>query len=566
MILRKKIESYSLPVLLLLTCFKIPAFREEGLVLQYSLAALILVIFFFTKKEELQVSPILFIVVLTYFTWAIVSTIQAPSISLAVKSVSRDLVFAALIISVPYFLKHSSWLSFLKITFLLNAILSIYQKAAQGEDGTGLLHNPNILAFFICLSVVILLIKEDKKLIRLGFVVLAFFSIFSSGSWLYLGLFTLVFIVFGLNEYSPLSKRSVAKNVILIIAIASIPIFYYIIFSSSITVRFALWESSFKLFKTELIVGTGPGTWLLHFPASGQSELLSSFGHVVFLRPHSEWIRLFSEQGVLGALCVLIIFGFFFIKLFKSKYSINFNYLLIGMLTISADFSLNFSREIFSISLVVAILIAHISQPGIRTRNRFQLKYLLGVPLALIFLASIPYLYNSFQLQSAARGGQSLEAKQRKLENVNRTIFPLDPLSSESVDAVQGKLLLKTDIPKAKSLLYKAIELTPENCQTNLALANLLVQSNSEKALKYYDKSLQNCPCYLEAAIDKSVLIYNNGDPINAYRVLKASCSDNQTKTNNLKAYIQTVERQLEGSNSRDSIEMYRRFLDRNRY
>ncbi|MBN1296555.1 O-antigen ligase family protein [bacterium] len=87
-------------------------------------------------------------------------------------------------------------------------------------------------------------------------------------------------------------------------------------FLSDLALRPAIWKSSLNMIDSpvRLLIGRGPGTWFIHFPASRGASFLHRFRRTENIRhAHNEYIEQITESGVIGtALFLCLTAGFFF--------------------------------------------------------------------------------------------------------------------------------------------------------------------------------------------------------------------------------------------------------------
>ncbi len=86
---------------------------------------------------------------------------------------------------------------------------------------------------------------------------------------------------------------------------------------SSIDERFTLWSITGSMIVDHPLGGVGPGNWKIHMPSYGMEKLRSRFGNLNFIRPHNDFLWVFSETGILGFAAFLGIFITAFLFLWK---------------------------------------------------------------------------------------------------------------------------------------------------------------------------------------------------------------------------------------------------------
>ncbi len=79
--------------------------------------------------------------------------------------------------------------------------------------------------------------------------------------------------------------------------------------------RLDMWESSFKLFSESKLLGKGCGNWFLEYQKYGIGQFNAVFDHSgYFSHPHSQYLHILSELGLVGLLLYLfVIFYFLFL-------------------------------------------------------------------------------------------------------------------------------------------------------------------------------------------------------------------------------------------------------------
>jgi tetratricopeptide (TPR) repeat protein len=270
---------------------------------------------------------------------------------------------------------------------------------------------------------------------------------------------------------------------------------------SSGNIRISIWNDAWKLFKSDIMFGSGFETFSYFFP-SYQSEGIFS---KVYSFAHNDYLQLLCEIGIVGMLSVIIMFFYMFMKCLKNKKNSMF---------------------------ILTIVFCSFSSVAIHSIFNFNI-YIPGIILLLVFLLSWVFP-NRNEYQSL----NELKLKQKPLFYFSLfsylTLFFLTlVLNTFTLKDCYGKYLNE----KAFSLLeYKN---TAETVPLNSEYTFILGKAHHHLALN--NKNIEIQKMYLTKAMNcfsKSIAL--NGNYSKAYECL-ALTKDNLSRLNKTNLYSEIV-------------------------
>lgn len=113
--------------------------------------------------------------------------------------------------------------------------------------------------------------------------------------------------------------------------------------------RFFIWSYTLPLLKDNIILGTGPDTFILNFPNDDYVAMDNyGYGDEVMTKPHNMYLQIAVQTGVLSLICFLVFYFWYFIssiRLFRkadrSQYTVmlgigilcgTFGYMIVGLI------------------------------------------------------------------------------------------------------------------------------------------------------------------------------------------------------------------------------------------
>ncbi len=149
--------------------------------------------------------------------------------------------------------------------------------------------------------------------------------------------------------------------------------------TNSIGVRFALWNRSVQMAKRQPFTGVGAGNWKLEIPSYGIKGFDEKvrYGMHFFLRPHNDYLWIFSETGILGLLGYLGLLGGLFVyaarQILRAKTMAEVGIVIVALFGLSAymvDAFFAFPGERVENTVLLAVFGAMILNADLKSRDK----------------------------------------------------------------------------------------------------------------------------------------------------------------------------------------------------
>lgn len=418
----------------------------------------------------------------------------------------------------------------------------------MGEVGS-VMTNQNLFApmFFLCIPF-LMMVREHHKYWKLFLLLIALdvaMVIVLQNRATYLALAVSALVYFGFSVFSAKDSdknRGLQKAGFMLVSVAAFGIAvtqlnkhsdYWEILTdrearihdnyNSTTERLQLWNRSTLLFSDHPVLGVGAGNWPLEIGAYGLTDPRSDEGSKYFLRPHNEFLKTFSETGIIGGVSLFIFVAIVLGQLStslsqyeKRKSAIIVLSALVGFSVISL---LSFPMERVPLMVLVFLLLASIS-PSDETRNQDTKNF--GIWLAsvlLLFSTLAGYAY--FQRYENDRLAKQMDdARNRKQWNRVENLFgQIDPhwynvnYFRVPIGFYGGLVSFhQKRLDEAKTRFEKGLEANPNHILSITNLATCYQQLNQpEQAISYYKKALEVNPNFETARLNLAIAYYKQG-------------------------------------------------------
>lgn len=404
----------------------------------------------------------------------------------------------------------------------------------------------NLYASFqlLCLPFIFYLVQTEKKVLRYAATALLLLALASIGliqtKSVILGLG--IAMIFALPVAGTLLLRQQKRTLILLIIgylslLVGTALFIYatqdnftlLLSNDTIRERILLWNNTFEMIKEFAPIGVGAGNWQVYFPKYGlgefmQTNYLISDGYTTFQRPHSDFLWVLSELGVLGLLSYLGIFVYVLIngiKSFRSRELVQEKLFLLGLIcTILAyifvamvDFPLERNEHQFILAILFSILIGSDRKKEVITTKQKTIFY--GITIALLVFTlgyginRIPNEQHSKRIVMAQATGnwnkiiteaKKIDESKYNLDNFSIPISWYEGLAHYSLNNAE----------MAKKCFSEAYQINPYQVHVLNNMAGIQEQEgNHEMALKYYNELLSISPSQPDAILNKSAVLFN---------------------------------------------------------
>ena len=296
--------------------------------------------------------------------------------------------------------------------------------------------------------------------------------------------------------------------------------------TNSVQERQVLWQKSLELVKDFPILGVGNGNWKLMYPKNSVTGLKrAEMGDTQFVRPHNDFLWIWSENGTVGFLLFMSIFGWIVWTLIRSirkaeslEETIALWSLLSGIIAYLAISFFDFPRERLEHQMILACYFAFIAyfSRAYATARPINLPIsgkLLLVPLVALALITSYIGYSRLQselivkeLLANTRRGQWKKVK-RNAMNAHTPFFNMDLLTNplpwwEAIADYRNK-----KHKEANKKFKEAISIHPysHKVYNNLGSSHYVLKEY-DKALEYYERSLAINPKYEETLANMAQL------------------------------------------------------------
>ncbi|MCX6290987.1 MAG: O-antigen ligase family protein [Bacteroidetes bacterium] len=309
-------------------------------------------------------------------------------------------------------------------------------------------------------------------------------------------------------------------------------VFAYTYKFHAVGTRLELWENSMGMIGHHFFTGVGTNHWQVWFPKEGLSKFSESVVHGIssYQEPHNDFLRVFSESGVMGFLFYAAIFfaGIHYgIRLTRNttdkvmkRQTILFTATLIGYAVISlVDFPLAGIEHNVLFFTILSILTAGNLQRFNFPVKMWQVKKKLLVALSIILVLCFTVScfrvngeYHSEKLNRALKSGDWNQVLSEK-ENASAIFYNMDHFSTPLAWYSGVARLNKGEVKKAATELESAYKIHPYHLRTLIDLAGCYEKMNlHKKAIDYYEKAMEISPDFRESRLELSRAYFNAGD------------------------------------------------------
>ncbi len=305
--------------------------------------------------------------------------------------------------------------------------------------------------------------------------------------------------------------------------------------------RTQFWDNSIAMWKEKPLLGVGLSNWQVLFPKYGLNQFREFSivnGTETLQRPHNDFLNILCENGILGLLVYIFIFGWMYYQLFilikgtTDKTRWNYIYLLAGLSGYIVISFFDFPMERIEHQIILMLFFAIITSGYYNKKNiqpesemgKNVLKYLvITISIYSIIVTSFRFKgeMETVKMYVAKANGQWEETlyHANKAENY---FYKVD-LTSIPLAWYQGLASFNLN-EKAESvtLFEKAYQIAPYQIQVlnNLA-GSYSFQGDRQKAIKYYQKALEISTNFEEARLNLASVYYNEKQYDKAFDVIE---------------------------------------------
>ncbi len=298
----------------------------------------------------------------------------------------------------------------------------------------------------------------------------------------------------------------------------------------SIADRLDIWSRSLEMAREYPILGVGPGQWRVHIAGYGVEGTRSESGVTHFQRPHNDYLWVLCENGPLGLLFYMLMFGMVgrtaLNKLVRSKSLDEYwqtVYCLFGLIAYLVVAFFSYPQERIIHQMLLMVLIAYlIAAPISPTRNIrptiWKMKF--ALPVVFIILSLVVAIMASIRLHSEKEMQRIYKWRDlgRWLEVISATdrsenfMTVMDPTAAP-LSWYRGVAQFSLDDRDAAfESFVRAYQINPNHLHVlnNLGTSYEL-KGDHDRARFYYQKALEISPRFEDAVLNLTAILYNAG-------------------------------------------------------
>ena len=299
--------------------------------------------------------------------------------------------------------------------------------------------------------------------------------------------------------------------------------------NDTIKERLLLWNNTLSMIQAYFPFGVGAGNWQIYFPKYGlqsfmQTNYLVSDGYTTFQRPHSDFLWVLSELGILGFAAYVGLFMYVLkrgIKQLQYKTIVEEKVFILGLLiTLIAyvfvamvDFPLERNEHQFILAILFCILIGLDQQ---KKDSVSKPNYLVVIVLPILIASSLSY--GLVRMNHEKHSKKIIEAHAlanwnkllKEASKINKNVYSIDNYSIP-IAWYQGLAQYALNNPSlAKQYFTEAYHVNPYQVHVLNNMAGMQEQEgNHDAAIKFYDELLSISPTQPDAILNKSAVLYN---------------------------------------------------------
>lgn len=281
-----------------------------------------------------------------------------------------------------------------------------------------------------------------------------------------------------------------------------------IIESESAQERIKIWNITLQIIKDNFFIGIGAGNWGFIFPSYGLPEIQRLLtDNVIFVDPHNEFLKQFSELGFFGFTSFVLLFSSIYIVIVK-LINVNMNFftstILIGFTAYVIIMVFDFPNTRIEHLIILGIIIALIFE-----NNLLSIK-LNSLIVLLIILSSLSFFVLIKRYDGESNAKKMLEFRTKKecgyvvkfSEKSANNWFKFDP-NLIPISWYLGESYYNLgDKQSARKEYENAYSINQYNCNVINNYAVLISEDNHEKSINLFEKSLYINPKFDQSRIN----------------------------------------------------------------
>jgi O-antigen ligase len=314
--------------------------------------------------------------------------------------------------------------------------------------------------------------------------------------------------------------------------------------------RTKFWDNSIAMWKEKPLFGVGLGNWQVAFPKYGLNQFREFSivnGTETLQRPHNDFLNILCENGILGLLVYIFLFGWMYYQLFilikgtTDTTRWNYIYLLAGLSGYVVISFFDFPMERIEHQIILMLFFAIITA-GYYSQKKMQPESEMGknvLKYLVINISIYSIIVTSFRFKGEMETVKMYVAKanghwEETLYHANKAenyFYKVD-LTSIPIAWYQGLASFNLN-ETAESITYfeKAYQIAPYQIQVlnNLA-GSYNFQGDRQKAIQYYQKALEISTDFEEARLNLASVYYNEKQYDKAFDVIEKFNINNKNR------------------------------------
>ena len=314
--------------------------------------------------------------------------------------------------------------------------------------------------------------------------------------------------------------------------------------------RTKFWDNSIAMWREKPLFGVGLGNWQVAFPKYGLNQFREFSivnGTETLQRPHNDFLNILCENGILGLLVYIFLFGWMYYQLFilikgtTDTTRWNYIYLLAGLSGYVVISFFDFPMERIEHQMILMLFFAIITA-GYYSQKKMQPESEMGknvLKYLVITISIYSIIVTSFRFKGEMETVKMYVAKanghwEETLYHANKAenyFYKVD-LTSIPIAWYQGLASFNLN-ETAESITYfeKAYQIAPYQIQVlnNLA-GSYNFQGDRQKAIQYYQKALEISTDFEEARLNLASVYYNEKQYDKAFDVIEKFNINNKNR------------------------------------
>jgi O-antigen ligase/Tfp pilus assembly protein PilF len=289
--------------------------------------------------------------------------------------------------------------------------------------------------------------------------------------------------------------------------------------------RYFLYKNTVEIIKNNPVLGVGPGNWKIEIPKAGLYLTKGERGNNIVQRPHSDFLWVMAEGGILAGLLYIFLFllvlrdSYRLAKEADGKERMFYSAIFATIMGYMFISSVDFPMERVAHNVLFYLLIAVVVSARLKNtkNNTFNYQKPIRIACVLVALCASFVGYARHQGEIHATAAKLYKGKshwQRIIKEVDKAykpgIYEIDR-SSTPLHWYSGVAKFSLGKQDAAFKDFKqAYELNPNHLHVlnNIATCYEL-KGDRSKAIKYYNKALAISPRFEEASVNLSAVLYN---------------------------------------------------------